>query len=319
MCGADLAVVEELVQFRGSSPRVRSRPLVQFVGEAFGGIISACAEQTRRTRCSVPRSRDHLRVCGADDHVRDDELVRRGSSPRVRSRLRHGARRRHPRRIISACAEQTRSLQGAGRRYRDHLRVCGADWFDRKRREDPLGSSPRVRSRRYLRLRIDAPGGIISACAEQTTAGDGDRETYPDHLRVCGADSDKQQRYRQHQGSSPRVRSRPWEGLNLPSNLRIISACAEQTPTPTPNKPNARDHLRVCGADSFRLVAPISLYGSSPRVRSRPADGVGTSDRGGIISACAEQTTCGVCRTARHWDHLRVCGADQTAPTNRLR
>ena len=229
-------------------------------------------------------------MCGADRLSSSSARRSAGSSPRVRSRRgEHGAAFPDPG-IISACAEQTTTYGMTNSSVGDHLRVCGADPESPRCRTALPGSSPRVRSRLVRPETTRGPAGIISACAEQTTAGDGDRETYPDHLRVCGADSDKQQRYRQHQGSSPRVRSRPWEGLNLPSNLRIISACAEQTPTPTPNKPNARDHLRVCGADMTYAKDCATGRGSSPRVRSRPTVRPRQARGHGIISACAEQT-----------------------------
>ena len=111
-------------------------------------------------------------------------------------------------------------------------------------------------------------------------------------------------------GSSPRVRSRRTripKGLDL---LGIISACAEQTLIGYANGGLLRDHLRVCGADRKPYDYLSRRWGSSPRVRSRPADSAGRHRVPGIISACAEQT----CRLSRLWlspgDHLRVCGAD---------
>ena len=71
----------------GSSPRVRSRP-VKAGGACFGvRIISACAEQTTRTRNISARTTDHLRVCGADGTDNHGQPRTDGSSPRVRSRL----------------------------------------------------------------------------------------------------------------------------------------------------------------------------------------------------------------------------------------
>ena len=49
--------------------------------------------------------------------------------------------------ITSACAEQTPGI-GSGRvRWRDHLRVCGADSEEESRKPLLKGSPPRVRSR----------------------------------------------------------------------------------------------------------------------------------------------------------------------------
>ena len=107
VCGADKDADMANRLSAGSSPRVRSRP-VKAGGACFGvRIISACAEQTTRTRNISARTTDHLRVCGADRHRHpqiEDEL---GSSPRVRSRLDSPPPLSSAGGIISACAEQT--------------------------------------------------------------------------------------------------------------------------------------------------------------------------------------------------------------------
>ena len=48
VCGADPRIVDNGIIPKGSSPRVRSRPLDLLGALRVGGIISACAEQTRR-------------------------------------------------------------------------------------------------------------------------------------------------------------------------------------------------------------------------------------------------------------------------------
>ena len=148
VCGADDASACVYLRKRGSSPRVRSRPAHHQAPAGAPGIISACAEQTGWRDCPPFRTRDHLRVCGADALCSCDKNVGAGSSPRVRSRpARHG-RPRRPSGIISACAEQTTRGSASWRWNGDHLRVCGADhsYFHHCRRS--AGSSPRVRSRR---------------------------------------------------------------------------------------------------------------------------------------------------------------------------
>ena len=112
------------------------------------------------------------------------------------------------------------------------------------------------------------------------------------------------------EGSSPRVRSRP-PGCNRVQTCRgIISACAEQTRSTRAVTAKAKDHLRVCGADSGVLCQELVEPGSSPRVRSRRHDRRPVSGLTGIISACAEQTVPVVSVWSPSRDHLRVCGAD---------
>ena len=136
----------------------------------------------------------------------------------------------------------------------DHLRVCGADFSILVFAEYWDGSSPRVRSRRQAQEWCHATSRIISACAEQTRAVPAISPTSRDHLRVCGADLDASARRRTVMGSSPRVRSRLTRSGRCSPQRRIISACAEQTSRSRLRALPARDHLRVCGADSCILL-----------------------------------------------------------------
>ena len=122
-----MCLLFELVDALGSSPRVRSRLNMSPPSAPEVGIISACAEQTRLTFAATINPRDHLRVCGADAHVRAVSNRWQGSSPRVRSRQHPGAPRAARNGIISACAEQTPARRQASNHDGDHLRVCGAD------------------------------------------------------------------------------------------------------------------------------------------------------------------------------------------------
>ena len=147
VCGADILTCAERKPVVGSSPRVRSRPSSSISSEASLGIISACAEQTAADGCGDLLCGDHLRVCGADPPIWVWSCPARGSSPRVRSRR---LRRQHERSaigIISACAEQTPSINNAPLTSWDHLRVCGADLNVPGSPVKLSGSSPRVRSR----------------------------------------------------------------------------------------------------------------------------------------------------------------------------
>ena len=168
MCGADPSGASTGRIRIGSSPRVRSRRRRHGFVFRRVGIISACAEQTRKPGCSPRTCWDHLRVCGADAEAEPLPARREGSSPRVRSRHVHVRVGFGWRGIISACAEQTDlpsfSLVGE----RDHLRVCGADNVTGYEPPRIVGSSPRVRSRRSTGNDYGSWDGIISACAEQT-------------------------------------------------------------------------------------------------------------------------------------------------------
>ena len=194
--------------------------------------------------------------------------------------------------------------------------MCGADTFRPRSVSFKLGSSPRVRSRHGGQNTKPIKDGIISACAEQTLRSALGVRCGWDHLRVCGADNVSFGITNFPQGSSPRVRSRQNVPLGTASGIGIISACAEQTPAPSATSCRTWDHLRVCGADAYEPQGLGFDVGSSPRVRSRRLRAAGSRVRRGIISACAEQTPPRWLTLSVIWDHLRVCGADDTSITN---
>ena len=310
VCGADFGDDGRAVRGRGSPPRVRSRHFEERFAEPGAGITSACAEQTRPATESARRGRDHLRVCGADPSLPIFSERDAGSPPRVRSRLLGvdlGARVAG---ITSACAEQTGGATELPICPRDHLRVCGADDTTDTPFSKVVGSPPRVRSRRRQQNRHDAGRRITSACAEQTSPRSPSGNPRRDHLRVCGADPLAVGVGHASEGSPPRVRSRPlFQEPQLVVD-GITSACAEQTCRSPWAWDCSRDHLRVCGADSFMGACPFRRGGSPPRVRSRLGLQRHQHARRRITSACAEQTSTPTPTSTRHRDHLRVCGAD---------
>ena len=147
--------------------------------------------------------------------------------------------------------------------------MCGADKLRVITGMMILGSPPRVRSRPVEPGQKHHRRGITSACAEQTSTATCAPATRPDHLRVCGADALFAIANAPPLGSPPRVRSRP-EASGLPPVVGwITSACAEQTDPDAEYLGADKDHLRVCGADSFYKPQGEQVAGSPPRVRSR--------------------------------------------------
>ena len=157
---------------------------------------------------------------------------------------------------------------------------------------------------------MDAPPGITSACAEQTSYEPHTCMKHGDHLRVCGADFSQTATDGLQQGSPPRVRSRRQQPPRRHGRPGITSACAEQTMARLTNAENRGDHLRVCGADKTDDYPSQLDLGSPPRVRSRRTPLGRHPGRTGITSACAEQTRMRCAKPQARWDHLRVCGAD---------
>ena len=108
MCGEHVSkdVLDRLKA--GSSPHVRGTLRPCSVPARIGGIIPACAGNTREAGCKTPVFRDHPRMCGEHRVQKSGACVFGGSSPHVRGT-------RKPKLvpvvglgIIPACAGNTR-------------------------------------------------------------------------------------------------------------------------------------------------------------------------------------------------------------------
>ena len=69
VCGADDRSRLSAIRRMGSSPRVRSGQPPHWRPRFPRGIISACAERTIAALQVADKTKDHLRVCGADPTV----------------------------------------------------------------------------------------------------------------------------------------------------------------------------------------------------------------------------------------------------------
>ena len=91
-----------------------------------------------------------------------------GSSPRVRGKRELERKGGTPTRLIPACAGKTRCPRGFIRLPMAHPRVCGENFTSLKTLPRSLGSSPRVRGKRYSPTVKPEPEGLIPACAGKT-------------------------------------------------------------------------------------------------------------------------------------------------------
>ena len=168
VCGENQGSTSSSAPGKGSSPRVRGKPLAypQLLHDTR--LIPACAGKTSR-RCGgswVPGA--HPRVCGENGWLSRDWLYPLGSSPRVRGKQETAEVLGPRRRLIPACAGKTSTSPTPSRSRSAHPRVCGenvkrvvADWVT-------AGSSPRVRGK-HDHLAGQAPdAGLIPACAGKT-------------------------------------------------------------------------------------------------------------------------------------------------------
>ena len=178
---------------------------------------------------------------------------------------------RHQQRIIPASAGQTFGLGCLGLEGADHPRECGANTVGEASVCGGFGSSPRVRGKqgRFRDTRITY--WIIPASAGQTETRTSAGRSTTDHPRECGANAMLQNGAYTGNGSSPRVRGKPGHRGVRVGGGRIIPASAGQT-TSSPRSPTTpTDHPRECGANGGNDASSEADFGSSPRVRGKPA------------------------------------------------
>ena len=132
-------------------------------------------------------------------------------------------------RIIPTGAGLTDAPQLDTKAFGDHPRGCGAHVSYRTCLYRQMGSSPRVRGSRAVRLSPSVARGIIPAGAGLTVFGYPHYHGYRDHPRGCGAHRTRASRGREASGSSPRVRGSPARGGSSYCAVGIIPAGAGLT------------------------------------------------------------------------------------------
>ena len=229
VCGEHITATEDDHIIPGSSPRVRGTPDAVCRELRGGGIIPACAGNTRPEWRRQAGSRDHPRVCGEHDSAGSVSTGSLGSSPRVRGTPLDRVEDVADRGIIPACAGNTLPMPWRGRLWRDHPRVCGEHRQVVRHRHDALGSSPRVRGTRSSDSAQPLRVGIIPACAGNTILLVREVERERDHPRVCGEHDEGRADIKKPSGSSPRVRGTLLLFIDGLRFAGIIPACAGNT------------------------------------------------------------------------------------------
>ena len=151
-----------------------------------------------------------------------------------------------------------------------------------------MGSSPRVRGKRFLRGGFRARGRLIPACAGKTGFEVVERVHAWAHPRVCGENR------------------RNTADRRLP--VRLIPACAGKTCANSATNTPTWAHPRVCGENVKAKLVDWVTAGSSPRVRGKQPGERPDARRTGLIPACAGKTghlPDGHCSRSAH---PRVCG-----------
>ena len=250
-----MSAITQSCLIRASGPRVHPRACREnFVGRGLTG-----------------------RYCGSSPHVRGKRAPRGLGLPGFR--------------LIPACAGKTFSAQEFGPCQSAHPRVCGENWPARVSVSLAKGSSSRVRGKLTGELIHRRSAGLIPACAGKTNRIASLVSNLPAHPRVYGENGIRRGKPTSPPGSSPRVRGKGLDGLQVDAADGPIPACAGKTSASRPRTARLPAHPRMCGEnDEFANIGAIPS-GSSPHVRGKPSRPLGRGHSVGLIPACAGKTS----------------------------
>ena len=212
-----------------------------------------------------------------------------GRSPRARRSPRCAEEPRGALGSISASAEEPASRISVVAMWRVDLRERGGARAREHHTHPRTGRSPRARRSRGLGcVRRRACGSISASAEEPNSPGAGRSSTRVDLRERGGAASDGEPSGNVP-GRSPRARRSQIQRIPTQHPTGSISASAEEPDACRgPRTPNRVDLRERGGAERVSKARRTSA-GRSPRARRSRSRGRGASDRGGSISASAEE------------------------------
>ena len=250
VCGENAVKRGTLLPIRGSSPRVRGKPVRTRLYGPQRGLIPACAGKTPSHERKAPEPWAHPRVCGENIAPAPSKPSAKGSSPRVRGKLGEAFIPVLTKGLIPACAGKTLPARLRRGVAPAHPRVCGENSGEISGELSGTGSSPRVRGKPLMRSPRYVLTGLIPACAGKTPSPALNTSPWRAHPRVCGENPLARFPQPAMSGSSPRVRGKPGVGGFRWGFWGLIPACAGKTRLPTRNLLHTQAHPRVCGENS---------------------------------------------------------------------
>ena len=205
----------------------------------------------------------------------------------------------------------------AGRRNRDHPRVCGEKGRTGALDVVQRGSPPRMRGKVRELLFSFHCARITPAYAGKSAANTWITNKIKDHPRVCGEKEGYRVVLTFPEGSPPRMRGKGRGQALVVAGAGITPAYAgKRFRSPIPLA-SGKDHPRVCGEKNGARVISNTMMGSPPRMRGK----AGLENMGGgdlrITPAYAGKRTPPPRAVAQLKDHPRVCG-EKFSNTRRL-
>ena len=271
MCGGTGTFIDEELEIRGLSPRVRGNPENSSLTDTTPRSIPACAGEPILYERQVANGEVYPRVCGGTAHKMGVRPGFYGLSPRVRGNLGSSMTARFGLRSIPACAGEPWGCDDGSQRGEVYPRVCGGTSPMRLYHERFKGLSPRVRGNRVYHCKPFFRPGSIPACAGEPPGIPRTRPLAAVYPRVCGGTKDAALLVLLYEGLSPRVRGNHADDEKLRYSKGSIPACAGEPIDKEVNMDKNRVYPRVCGGTSIKAGADVQAGGLSPRVRGNPA------------------------------------------------
>ena len=289
-CGENMRSVSHPAAMRGSSPRVRGKPIRMRRRHPADGLIPARAGKTPGPRRAPRRASAHPRACGENDAPDVIKSTVIGSSPRVRGKPAARSARSHSSRLIPARAGKTGPTRRVGRGSWAHPRACGENRACSAAPRLTQGSSPRVRGKRLAAPVRPRRPRLIPARAGKTRPGSNESPHEAAHPRACGENRTGEINAPFETGSSPRVRGKLSNAADGVISFGLIPARAGKTSESFPAPVRTPAHPRACGENGDAVAVGCVVDGSSPRVRGKPRRGPHVHHQRGLIPARAGKT-----------------------------
>ena len=129
----------------------------------------------------------------------------------------------------------------------EHPRVCGENLQIFRAMRGRMGTSPRMRGKRFLVPSAAVGARNIPAYAGKTGGGGCGGGWGAEHPRVCGENYAKRKPLAYAAGTSPRMRGKRMSAIGYASLPRNIPAYAGKTRITSDRRPTSAEHPRVCG------------------------------------------------------------------------
>ena len=237
--------------------------------------------------CVKLNSQDHPRVCGEKPERKAPRRPRLGSPPRMRGKETDSRRQCCSAGITPAYAGKRTLFCLAGRRNRDHPRVCGEKCSDHIDKGMIEGSPPRMRGKVLCICPLFCVLGITPAYAGKRTSSAKHLFLRRDHPRVCGEKIQSDIHLHPSRGSPPRMRGKEPSSYEATTSTRITPAYAGKSSGQPRRQPWRKDHPRVCGEKDMVAYAGKIWVGSPPRMRGKVSDHISSHNHCGITPAYA--------------------------------